>query len=152
MKPLKDNKTNKQTRIFYSIIFKKLISYLMKGGKKAKTEKILKNVLIKISLRKLSPVNILTLAIINTKPLVEVRNVRVKGKPYTVPFPLQTSHQLTSSFKIMLKSIKSSINFQDALADELINSSSGRSQSVRTTQDLHKTAFQNRSFIHYRWF
>lgn len=124
----------------------------MKGGKKAKSEKIVKNILMKISLRKLSPVDVVILAIINTKPLVVVRDVRVKGKSYKVPFSLQTSHQLTSSFKIMLKSIRNSRNFEDAFVEELINSSLGRSQSVRLTQDLHKTAFQNRSFTHFRWF
>jgi ribosomal protein S7 len=153
MKTTKKQLFNKKTtRLFYSIILKKLISYLMKGGKKAKTEKILKNVFVKISLRKLSPVNILTLAIINIKPFVEVRNVRVKGKSYKVPFTLQTARQLTSSFKTMLKSAKTSRNFEDSLVEELINSSLGRSQSVRITRDLHKTAFQNRSFISYRWF
>ena len=125
---------------------------IMKDGKKFKAEKILKNVLVKISLKGYSPVKVLTLAVNNVKPLVEVRNVRLKGKSFQVPFPIQISRQISSSLKIILSSSKNKKNFEDSLVAELIDSSLNRSSSVKTTLALHKLASQNRLFTYYRWF
>jgi ribosomal protein S7 len=38
------------------------------------------------------------------------------------------------------------------IADELIKSSEGTSESVKKTNNLHKLARQNKLFTHYRWF
>lgn len=124
----------------------------MKDGKKFKAEIILKKVLTRISLQGYSPVNVLILATNNIKPLLEVRSVRIKGKAYQVPFPILLSRQITSSFRILLKSFNGKKQFEDFLVNEWINSSMGRSQSVKVTVSLHKTASQNRLFAHFRWF
>ena len=55
-----DNKSN----FLFSFIIRKFINQLMKDGKKIASEKIIKNILIKISLKGHSPVNVITLAII----------------------------------------------------------------------------------------
>ena len=124
----------------------------MKDGKKSKAEKILKNVLVKISLKGYSPVQIITLAINNVKPLIEVRNVRLRGKSFQIPFPIQISRQIVSAFKTIIKCAKSKNSFENSLVDELINSSLYQSASVKTTINAHKFAAQNRLFTHYRWF
>lgn len=133
-------------------MFKKFLSLLMKDGKKTKAEVILKKVFIRISLQGYSPVNVLTLAVNNIKPLLEVRNVRLKGKSYQVPFPILFPRQITSSLKMILGSFNGKRKFEDFLVDELINSSLGKSQSVKMTINLHKLASQNRLFAHFRWF
>jgi len=95
---------NSNLQFFFSFVLKKFISQLMKNGKKAQAEKILKNIFIKISLKGYSPVEVVTLAINNVKPYVEVRNVRLKGKSFFVPFPLQLSRQISVSLKTILHS------------------------------------------------
>jgi len=103
----KKNKNLKNSdSIFFSLVLKKFISLLMKDGKKSKAEKILKNILIKISLKGYSPTRTLILALNNVKPFVEVRNVRIKGKTFQVPFPLKMSRQINSSFKVFLQTTK----------------------------------------------
>jgi ribosomal protein S7 len=124
----------------------------MKNGKKSKAEKIFKNVLVKISLKGYSPTRTLILAVNNVKPLVEIRVVKIKGKSFTVPFPLKKSRQIKSSFKIFLQTIKGKAKIENLLAEELINSSQGQSQSVKATLTLHKLAIKNRLFVNYRWF
>ena len=124
----------------------------MKDGKKVKAEKIFKNILIKISLKGYSPTRTLILALNNVKPFVEVRNVKIKGKSFTVPFPLKTSRQINASFKFFLETVKGKKKIENLLVDEFINSSFGRSQSVKKTLNLHKLASQNRLFTNYRWF
>jgi len=149
----KKNKNLKNSdSIFFSLVLKKFISLLMKDGKKSKAEKILKNVLIKISLKGYSPTRTLILALNNVKPFVEVRNVRIKGKAFQVPFPLKVSRQINASFKVFLQTTKGKKKIENLLVEEFINSSFGRSQSVKNTLNLHKLAAQNRLFTSYRWF
>jgi len=124
----------------------------MKSGKKSKAEKILKNVLVKISLKGYSPVQIITLAINNVRPLVEVRNIRLRGKSFQIPFPIRISRQIVSAFKTIIKCAKNKNSFENSLVDELINSSLYQSASVKITISAHKFASQNRLFTHYRWF
>jgi small subunit ribosomal protein S7 len=146
------NLKNNDSTLFFSFLFKKIISRLMQDGKKFKAEIILKKVLIRISLQNYSPVNVLILATNNTKPLLEVRNVRIKGKAFQVPFPILLSRQITSSFRILLSSFDGKKKFEDFLVEEWINSSVGKSQSVKATVSLHKLASQNRLFARFRWF
>jgi small subunit ribosomal protein S7 len=149
---IKNNKLKNNDSIFFSLILKKLISLLMKDGKKIKAEKILKNVLVKISLKGYSPIRTLILALNNVKPLVEVRTLNIKGKSFNVPFPIQISRQINAALKILLQTAKGKKKIENLLVEELLNSSFGRSQSVKKTLSLHKLASQNRAFTNYRWF
>jgi small subunit ribosomal protein S7 len=143
-----DNKSN----FLFSFIIRKFINQLMKDGKKVASEKIIKNILIKISLKGYSPVNVITLAINNVKPLIEVKNIRLKGNSFQVPFPIKVSRQISLAIKTLIKSSSGKKKFEDLLVDELINSSLGKSQSIKATNVLHKLASQNKLFSHYRWF
>ena len=143
-----DNKSN----FLFSFIIRKFINQLMKDGKKVASEKIIKNILIKISLKGYSPVNVITLAINNVKPLIEVKNIRLKGNSFQVPFPIKVSRQISLAIKTLIKSSSAKKKFEDLLVDDLINSSLGKSQSIKATNVLHKLASQNKLFSHYRWF
>ena len=148
----KENFSEKKPALLFSFIIRKFITQLMKDGKKAVAEKILKNILIKISLKGYSPVNVITLAINNVKPLVEVKTIRLKGNSFQVPFPIKLSRQISLAIKTLIKSSTGKKKLEDLLVDELINSSLGKSQSIKVTNSLHKLASQNRLFTHYRWF
>ena len=101
--------------LFFSLLLKKFVVLLMKDGKKAKAEKILNNVLVKISLKGYSPVKVLTLAINNVKPLVEVRNVRLKRKSFQVPFPIHTGRQIKMAIKTIINSSIGKNDFENFL-------------------------------------
>jgi ribosomal protein S7 len=135
-----------------TLIYKKFILQLMKNGKRSKAEKIFDSLLLELSLRGYSPLPTIVLAINNTKPLVEIRNVKIRGNLYAIPFPLSLSRQLTFSIRNLVKSTGSKKSFIKSLADELIKSSEGTSESVKKTNNLHKLARQNKLFTHYRWF
>jgi len=98
------------------------------------------------------PIPTLVLAVNNVKPFIEVRSVRVKGRAFQVPFPIKLSRQVSLSIKQILKSAFSGKDIESRLAEELINSSLGKSASVKSTINLHKIAFQNRLSTNYRWF
>ena len=100
----KENFSEKKPALLFSFIIRKFITQLMKDGKKVAAEKILKNILIKISLKGYSPVNVITLAINNVKPLVEVKTIRLKGNSFQVPFPIKLSRQISLAIKTLIKS------------------------------------------------
>ena len=152
LKNKKSNFLDNKSNFLFSFIIRKFINQLMKDGKKIASEKIIKNILIKISLKGHSPVNVITLAINNVKPLIEVKNIRLKGNSFQVPFPIKVSRQISLAIKTLIKSSSGKKKFEDLLVDELINSSLGKSQSIKATNVLHKLASQNKLFSHYRWF
>jgi small subunit ribosomal protein S7 len=145
-----NNKIN--SSVLLSLILKKFVTQLIKDGKKSKAEKIIKEVFLHFSLKGYSARNLLVLAINNVKPLVAVRKVRVRGKSYQVPFPIQTSRQISFAFKIILRSIAGRKKFISALSEEIINCFRGKSQSIKTKNTLHRLAIQNRMYTKYRWF
>jgi small subunit ribosomal protein S7 len=152
---LKNKKMDSQKNsnaILISLILDKVISQLMKNGKKSKAEKIFKKVFIKLFIKGFSPVDVLFLAVLNTKPILEVRNVRLRGKSFQVPFPLHSSRQISLALKTILQFSKTKQKIEDSLVEEIISSSLGRSQSVKHVTSVHKLASQNRVFSHYRWF
>jgi small subunit ribosomal protein S7 len=140
----------KEKELLSSFILKKFISQIMKDGKKFKSEKLLKKILVRISLKGHAPLNTLILAINNVKPVVDVRTIRRKGKKFKVPVPLKSARQITKSIQTLLRVSKNKLFFEEFLVDELINSMRGRSKSLKITLRLHKFAFQNRSFSNYR--
>jgi small subunit ribosomal protein S7 len=142
---------NKTTFLNSSLIIKKLTALLTKKGKKIKAEKILKKIFLKISFTDNAILNIMSLAINNVKPLIEVRNVRARGKTFQVPFPLKITQQINMGLKIIINSVKNKVPFADSLAEEFINTALNKSSSINVTHNLHKLAVKNRLFMHYRW-
>jgi ribosomal protein S7 len=124
----------------------------MKNGERAKAEKIFAALLLELSLRGHSPLHTIVLAINNIKPLVEIRNVKIRGNLYAIPFPLSLKRQLTFSIRNLIKSSGGKNTFIKNIVDEIVKSSEGVSESVKKTNHLHKLARQNKLFSHYRWF
>ena len=108
--------------------------------------------MLELSLRGYSPLPTIVLAINNIKPLVEIRNVKIRGNLYSIPFPLSLKRQLTFSIRNLVKYNTAKKPFVKSIAEEIIKSSQGTSESVKKTNLLHKLARQNRLFTHYRWF
>jgi ribosomal protein S7 len=131
-------------------IYKKFILQFMKAGKKVKAEKLFERLLLEISSRGFSPLPTIILAINNVKPLVEIRNVKIRGNLYSIPFPLTLKRQLTFSIRNLINSSKT--NVIKNVSEEIIKASQGTGDIVKKTNALHKLARQNRLFTHYRWF
>ena len=103
-----------------TLIYKKFILQLMKNGKRSKAEKIFAGLLLELSLRGYSPLPTIILAINNIKPLVEIRNVKIRGNLYAIPFPLSLKRQLTFAIRSLVKFSGSKKALIKGIADELI--------------------------------
>jgi len=133
----------------FSSLLKTFSHKCMRNGNKSLSDRLVKKVLLNIRLEGLSPSKVLTLAVLNTSPVVSVKNVRSRGKTFKVPFPLSPKQQISKSFDILLKNTDLSSN---ALTKVLLDASNNRGKSVKDRRTIHQIARDNRTFSNYRWF
>lgn len=149
---------NKKKIINIKFIINKLINLLMINGKKSQSEKIIFNLLklLKINQNK-TPFSLLIKALKNISPLVLVRSIRVKGRSFQVPIPLNKFKQLNIGMKWLIKKSKSekilknnSLSF--ILFQQINLALEKKGELIQKKIELHKLAKTNRLFANYRWF
>ncbi len=105
------------------------------------------------------PLAVLTKAIENVRPLLEVKARRVGGATYQVPIEVAESverGQMRSStlalrWIIDAARAKSGRPMAERLADELLAAHRKEGAAYKKREDTHKMAEANRAFAHYRW-
>ena len=136
-----------------NLIISKFKKQLMKCGKLFISTRLVNDIFFEISLRGYSPIKVLVGAINNTKSLVTIKQVRIGGNIFAVPFPKTLSQQINASINLLIKSSKvQKLPLKKALANELILSYQGKSTSVKEVEKLHSLAIKNKVFSTYRWF
>lgn len=124
----------------------------MKKGKKAKIEKHFLKIQLKISNKSISSLQVITLAILNLKPLLELRKVKKKRKIFTVPFPVNISRQISLAIKLIKNNVKNKNFFEDTLVAELIDCFNNKGFCLKSIRQSHNLILRNRIYKHYRWF
>lgn len=163
----------------FDIFFKKFTNLIMIDGKKMKASKIIFNTLlilkkrIKKDLEKKNQtfdkplsqndnylnftiLRLISKALENLTPSLEVRKVRVAGSTYIVPAVLSKKKQETLALKWLIESAKkrqknSKFPFSTCLADEILDASRKLGQARQKRDELHRLAQLNRAYIRYRW-
>ena len=155
----------------FDLFFKKFTNLLMMDGKKTKASKILFNTLlvlkkkIKKDLEKknqkeislnFTVLRLITQALENITPSLEVRKVRVAGSTYLVPAVISKKKQETLALKWLLESAQkrqksSKGEFSLCLADEILDASRKLGQARQKRDELHRLAQMNRAYVRYRW-
>ena len=136
-------------------IFKKLVNFLNKCGKKVKAYNLVLNILILLKLStKKSPFFLIFLCIKKLKPYVKVVKVRKAGKVYEVPVPLNKKKQLFFILQWLLKSSnnRSGYSFEKKFVLEIIDTCYEKGNALIYKKEFIKKAYQNRAITHFRWF
>ena len=99
---------------------------------------------------------ILSQAIENVKPNVEVRKVRRAGTTYHVPALVSVKKQESLAVKWLIQGAKhrkknSKFPFSHCLASEIVEASKKTGQARLKRDELHRLAEANRAYIRYRW-
>jgi small subunit ribosomal protein S7 len=132
----------------------RLINYLMRMGKKTVAQKIVYGAINIIS-EKMSeePVSIVTRAIDNIKPRVEVRSRRVGGSTYQVPIEINRDRQLALALRwlVQFSNQRKNVPMMEALAGEMMDAYNNQGNAVRRREDTHRMAQANKAFAHYAW-
>ncbi len=139
---------------FKSELLAKFINTIMKDGKKSIAEKVVYVALDKISEKKGGDgMDVLTSALENVKPSVEVKSRRVGGATYQVPVEVRPSRQNALGMRWLVDAARRRGEKSMALklAGELMDASEKRGSAVKKREDTHRMADANKAFAHFRW-
>jgi len=142
---------------FNSVLLAKFMNMVMERGKKSVAERIVYGALDRIAERTGrqpdQAIELLTLALDNVKPMVEVKSRRVGGATYQVPVEVRSTRRQTLAMRWLIDAAaaRSEKSMSQRLAAELLEASENRGAAVRKREDTHRMADANKAFAHYRW-
>ena len=144
-----------------------MIRVVMKDGKKTTAERIVYGAIDKIkeAIEKTpekfvkeektftDPLEVLTTAIDQMKPQVEVKTRRVGGTTYPVPVPIAANRQLSLALRwtTTFAGGRHGMGMPAAVAAEIIDAFQGQGNVIKKRDDVHKMAAANKAFAHYAW-
>lgn len=162
--------------IFKNSFITKFINNLMKKGNKVLAEKLIYKSLqmLKLNLIKydnsyffkqqsiilgknynyLYIIYILTNIIKFIKIPFEIKNIRIGGKVYQVPFILNIEKQQNKAIKLIINLVEKNLNqnFKFFFVSEIEKLMLNRSVLNRHVLDYYKLVYDNRFYAHYRWY
>ena len=142
---------------FNSLLLAKFMNMIMERGKKSVAERIVYGALERIAEKTGRPadqaIELLTVALENVKPRVEVKSRRVGGATYQVPVEVRPSRRQTLAMRWLIEAARarSEKSMAHRLAHELMDAAENRGTAVRKREDTHRMAEANKAFAHYRW-
>ena len=142
---------------FNSVLLAKFMNMVMESGKKSVAEQIVYGAIDRISERTGrqpdQAIELLTQALDNVKPMVEVKSRRVGGATYQVPIEVRSTRRQTLAMRWLIDAAaaRSEKSMSQRLAAELLEASENRGAAVRKREDTHRMADANKAVAHYRW-
>jgi small subunit ribosomal protein S7 len=149
------HKGAKKDARYASPVVARLISTVMRRGKKSIAEEIVYTAIDKSreGTDTVDPLETLNKAIENVKPRLEVKSRRVGGATYQVPMEVPSDRQVALAMRWIVNFAKGrkGVPMENALAYELRDAASGQGSAIKKRDDMHKMAQANRAFAHFRW-
>ena len=142
---------------FNSEMLAKFMNVVMKNGKKSVAERIIYGAIDRIAEKtgRKGPeaIELLSQALDNVKPVVEVKSRRVGGATYQVPVEVRATRRQTLAMRWVIEAARarSEKSMAFRLAHELMDAAENRGAAVRKREDTHRMAEANKAFAHYRW-
>jgi small subunit ribosomal protein S7 len=142
---------------FNNDMLAKFMNVIMKSGKKSAAERIIYGALDRIGEKTgkkgTESIDVLSVALDNVKPVVEVKSRRVGGATYQVPVEVRSTRRQTLAMRWVIEAARdrSEKSMAFRLAHELMDAAENRGAAVRKREDTHRMAEANKAFAHYRW-
>jgi len=139
---------------FNSELIARVVSYVMRSGKKSTAERIVYGAVEEIRSKMTEdPIEVVIKSIENIKPKVEVRSRRVGGATYQVPVEISRDRQLALALRwlVSFSQARRGVPMKRALALELMEAFKNQGNAVKKKDETHKMAQANKAFAHYAW-
>ena len=139
---------------FGSEMLTKFMNLLMLSGKKSVAEGIVYGALDAIEAKgHEEPLEVLSKALENVQPRVEVKSRRVGGATYQVPVEVRPGRRVALAMRWLIDAARkrNERTMAAKLAGELLDAFEGRGAANKKREDVHKMADANKAFSHYRW-
>lgn len=132
-----------------------LISKVMVDGKRSLAQRIVYAAIDRANegIDTVDPLEVVTRAIENAKPRVEVKSRRVGGATYQVPLEVAPDRSESLAMRWICGHARSrrGTPMHVALANEIKDAANNQGAAVRKRDDVHKMAQANRAFAHFRF-
>jgi small subunit ribosomal protein S7 len=149
------HKEEKLDARYNSPIVARLISTVMKNGKKSLAERIVYTAIeeTRQGTDVVDPLETLHKAMDNVKPRLEVKSRRVGGATYQVPMEVPPGRQMALAMRWIVgyAQARKNVSLMKALASELKEAAAGQGNAIKKRDDTHKMAQANRAFAHFRF-
>ncbi|MDO8843485.1 MAG: 30S ribosomal protein S7 [Methylicorpusculum sp.] len=139
---------------FSSVMLSKFMNMVMVSGKKSVAESIVYGALDVIESKgHAEPLEVLTKALENVQPRVEVKSRRVGGATYQVPVEVRSSRRSALAMRWLIDAARkrNEKNMPAKLAGELLDAFENRGAAAKKREETHRMADANKAFSHYRW-
>jgi small subunit ribosomal protein S7 len=139
---------------FGSLVLARFVNMLMQDGKKSIAERIVYDALDHIQAKTSNnSLDVLTKALENVQPVVEVKSRRVGGATYQVPVEVRPARRSALAMRWLIDAAhkRGEKGMELKLAAELMDAGDNRGTAVKKREDTHKMAEANKAFSHYRW-
>jgi small subunit ribosomal protein S7 len=143
--------------VYNSELVSKVINSCMTSGRKTIAQKHVYQALqiIKDKTKK-DELTVLTEAIENIAPQMEVRSRRVGGASYQVPMSIRPDRKQTLAIRWMIQAARQKSNsefhtFAEKIAAEILDAHQNQGSSIKKKLDTQKMAEANKAFAHFRW-
>lgn len=137
-----------------SKIVSKIVNKIMLDGKKSIAQKILYDAM-DLVLQKVQaePVEIITTAVENVMPRVEVRSKRVGGATYQVPREVSIKRRQSLGIRWLVDAARNKRGKPMArrLAEEIFDAFNNQGVAVTKKENTHKMADANSAYSHFAW-
>ncbi len=142
---------------FGSVLVMKLVNRAMRSGEKSVARREIYEAMeiLKKQTNK-EPMEVLSMAMENIKPQMEVRPRRIGGAAYQVPTPVKGERRESLAVRWLIQFAQKRPStqyhtFAEKLAAEILDASRGEGGAVKRKNDVHRMAEANRAFAHFRW-
>jgi small subunit ribosomal protein S7 len=130
----------------------RLITYVMRDGKKSVAERVVYDAFDRIHTEtKQDAMEVFDKAMANASPLVEVASKRVGGANYQVPREVRAERRFILGLRWIISAARSKKGKPMAvkLAEELMAAAKNEGSAIKKKQDTHRMAEANRAFAHF---
>lgn len=149
-----NRKTVEPDEQYGSVLVAKIISQVMRAGKKSVAEKIVYGALKGAEAQLKKPaMEVLELAIENAGPKLELKSRRIGGANYQVPYEVTPERKLALALRWMIGAARSGKGkpMQVKFQEELVNAVNNTGVAVKKKMDMHRMADANKAFAHFAW-
>jgi small subunit ribosomal protein S7 len=139
---------------FGSTELAKFVNVLMTRGKKSVAERIIYGALDQVASKSgKDAMEVFTTALVNLRPVVEVKSRRVGGANYQVPVEVRPNRRSALAMRWLRDAARNrgekSMGLR--LAAEVMEASEGRGAAMKKREEVHRMAEANKAFSHFRF-
>lgn len=139
---------------YHSEMLTRFAGRMMIDGKRTICQRIIYEAMETIATKtQKDALELVTKALENVKPVVEVKSRRVGGATFQVPMEVKDARREALAMRWIILSARkrNGRSMSEKLSSEFIDASNNTGAAFKKKEDMHKMAEANRAFSHFKW-